>query len=915
MTQENNYYKMSIDETLKALNSGINGLTEEEVKSRYEKFGANELKEKEKEPAWKLLLSQFNNLLIYILILSAIISLLLGKTVEPIAIIVIVILAGITGFVQEYQAGKAIESLRKMASPNAKVRRNGKIIEIPAKELVPGDIILLSAGDKVPADARLINANLLRVEEAALTGESVPVSKHIPPISGDNIPLGDRKNMLYMGTAIVQGRAEAVVVYTGMQTEFGKIATLLNETTTERTPLQKNLDKLGKQLGIFSIVLATLVSVLDFLRGSPLAEVFVWGVALAVAIIPEALPAVVTITLALGVKRMVKRRALIRKLPAVETLGSTNIICSDKTGTLTQDEMTIKKVYVYDRLLDVTGSGYAPEGKMLENGVEINPQKDKQISEAIINGLLCNDASLSFVENEWQIVGDPTEGSIIVLAKKLGFEPDTIKSMHPRVSEIPFSSETKKMTTVNQFGDKKIAISKGAPEIILAQCDYYYDGEEKKQLTEEVRNRILQVYREMAENALRAIAVAKKEIINEGDEEETQQIFLGIFGMIDPPREEVKDAIKLCETAGIKPIMITGDHKITAVAIAKELGIMKNGIAIAGPELENMKDGELEKVIDNVEVFARISPAHKQKIVDALIKKGNIVAMTGDGVNDAPSLKRADIGVAMGITGTEVSKEAADMILTDDNFASIVAAVEEGRSIFENIRKYLVYLLSGNMGTVFGLVAALLAGFAAPLTAVQILFINFVMDGILAITLGVEPPEKGIMQRKPRPKTEGILNKASVAYIAFLGVWIGVICLVAYMSYIYIYVNLAFFQNIFSLVGLHPVNVEIVNPEAYAMTMFFATLIFARIFNVFATRSLNESFIRYGIKKNNTLLVGVGVTILLSVLTINWQPMNKVFSTVPLTIQDWAIAVILGFSVLLIAEIFKFAHNKLQGKN
>ncbi len=489
---------------------------------------------------------------------------------------------------------------------------------------------MLSAGDKAPADARIINANLLRVEEAALTGESVPVSKHSNPISGDNIPLGDRKNMLYMGTAIVQGRAEAVVVYTGMQTEFGKIATLLDETQTERTPLQKNLDKLGKQLGIFSIVLATLVSVLDFLRGSPLAEVFVWGVALAVAIIPEALPAVVTITLALGVKRMVKRRALIRKLPAVETLGSTNIICSDKTGTLTQDEMTIKKVYVFDRLLDITGSGYAPEGKILENGVEINPHQDKQISEAVLCGVLCNDANLTLVENEWQIVGDPTEGSIIVLAKKLGFDPENVKSLHKRVGEIPFSSETKKMTTVNQFDGKMIAISKGAPEIILAQCDFYFDGEAEKPLTREIRDRILQVYQEMAENALRAIAVAKKALDDKEDEQEKSQTFLGIFGMIDPPREEVKDAIKLCETAGIKPIMITGDHKITAVAIAKELGIMKNGIAIAGPELEAMKDGELEKVIDNVEVFARISPAHKQKIVDALIKKGNIVAMTGD---------------------------------------------------------------------------------------------------------------------------------------------------------------------------------------------------------------------------------------------------------------------------------------------
>jgi len=911
MIQEQNYYKLTIEETFEKLATSSNGLSDQEVEKRIKIHGYNEIKEKEKEPAWKLLLSQFNNLLIYILIASAVISLFLGKTIEPIAIIVIVVLAGITGFIQEYQANKAIESLRKMASPHAKVRRSGKIYEILAKELVPGDIILLAAGDKVPADARILSAHLLRVDEAALTGESVPVSKHSNAISGDNIPLGDRKNMLYMGTAVVQGRAEAVITSTGMQTEFGKIASLLDATESEKTPLQRNLDKLGKQLGIFSIILAVVVSAFDLLRGTPLAEVFVWGVALAVAIIPEALPAVVTITLALGVKRMARRKALIRKLPAVETLGATNIICSDKTGTLTQDEMTIKKIYVLDKLIDVSGVGYNPDGKFSENGKDINPIEDAQLKETILAGVLCNDAQLVFKDEEWQIIGDPTEGSIIVVAKKANFNVDDYIKQHPRLGEIPFSSETKKMTTINDFEGNKVAISKGAPEVILSQCEFYFDGENCEHLTDDERNKILAVYKQMAENALRAIAVAKKELVSDDDNPEEKQIFLGIFGMIDPPREEVKAAIKTCETAGIKPIMITGDHKVTAVAIAKELGIMKNGIALAGSELEALKDEEFEKIVDNVEVFARISPAHKQKIVDALIKKGNIVAMTGDGVNDAPSLKRADIGVAMGITGTEVSKEASDMILTDDNFASIVAAVEEGRSIFENIRKYLVYLLSGNMGTVFGLIVALIFGFATPLTAVHILFINFVMDGILAITLGVEPPEKNIMMQKPRPRNEGILNKKSIAYILTLGLWIGFICFGVYVTYFYAYSNLALFQNITKYIGLNP-SAQTVNPEAYAMTMFYVTLIMARIFNVFSTRSLSSSFFTYGFARNNTLLLGVLVTIILSVLTVSWQPMNKVFSTIPLTLQDWLNAVLLGFSVLLISEVFKFIWRKFS---
>lgn len=882
------FYRLSIDDVLGKLNSSNNGLSNDEAAKRLNEYGPNELQEKAKEPAWKLLVSQFNNLLIYILMLSALISILLGKTVEPIAIIIIVVLAGITGFIQEFQAGKAIDSLRKMASPTARVLRNGKEYEIPSAELVPGDILLVNAGDKIPTDARIINASMLRVDEAALTGESLPVHKTPELIEGDNIPLGDRKNSLYMGTSVVLGRAVAVVTNTGMQTEFGKIANMLNETETRKTPLQMSLDKLGKQLGIFSLVLASIVSFFDFLRGSPIYEVFIWGVALAVAIIPEALPAVVTITLALGVKRMVRRKALIRKLPAVETLGATNIICSDKTGTLTQDEMTIKKIYCSGEMFDVSGTGYQPKGQISSNGNAIDVNANKDIMQILIAGSLCNDSTLSQIDGEWHILGDPTEGAIVVAAEKANIKVADLKKQHTRVDEVPFSSETKKMTTVNKFDNKLISFSKGAPEIVLASCKYYYKSGEKLELTEQIREEYLEVYKHFAENALRVLGISQKEMSGESDNPESEMTYLGMVAMIDPPREEVKPAIATCETAGIKPIMITGDHKVTAIAIARELGILKNGKAISGPELENMSDEELDAIINDVEVFARISPAHKMKIVDTLIKKGNVVAMTGDGVNDAPSLKRADIGVAMGITGTDVSKEASDMILTDDNFASIVAAVEEGRSIFENIRKYLVYLLSGNMGTVLGLVAALLMGFAAPLTAVHILFINFVMDGILAITLGVEPPEKGIMNKKPRPLNEGILNKESIIYISSIGLWIGFVCMAMFIAY----------------AGAVP-DEAATKAEPYSMSIFYTVLIMARIFNALSTRSISDSFLSYGIKGNMPMMIGIVVSVLLSVATVNLPFMNKIFSTVPLSLNDWLYITLAGASVLIYSEIHK----------
>jgi Ca2+-transporting ATPase len=755
-----------------------NGLSGVESANRLALIGANELIEEQKVSPLKLLLEQFTSLLIIILIAAAVISAIIGEPVEAIAIIIIVILAGVLGFVQEYQAGKAIESLKKMAAPNATALRDNTETIVPTRDLVPGDIVLLKTGDRIPADARLLEVSNLKIDEASLTGESESVEKISAPLHAGETTIGDRKNMVYMGTSISYGRGRAVVVATGMKTEFGKIAALLQSTESRKTPLQNDLDKLGKILGIFSIVLAGVISLFGVFRGYSVVEMFVWGVALAVAVIPEALPAVVTISLALGVRRMVKRRALIRKLPAVETLGATTIICSDKTGTLTQDEMTVRKIFVNGKMYDVEGAGYAPVGEFFLDGKPVKPQEDRDLSNLLYAGVLCSDTVLRPTDGGWDIIGDPTEGGIIVAAAKAGINQYDIVLLSPRVNEIPFSSERKRMTTIHRLNHGMHSFSKGGPEIILASCSSVYRNGKAEPLDEAERATILKNAYSMGESALRVLALSDKPF-REGsavDESvEKDMVFLGLVGMIDPPRPEVKEAIKVCEKAGIKPVMITGDHKITAVAVARELGILKNGGVITGIELEHISDEALEKTVESIEVFARISPEHKMRIVTAFMNRGHVVAMTGDGVNDAPSLKKADIGVAMGITGTDVSKEAADMILTDDNFASIVSAVEEGRSIFENIRKYLIFLLSGNMATVFAMIIALIGGLPLPLDAVQILFINFIMDGVIAIALGVEPPEPGNMLKKPRNVKEGILTVRAMMIIAAIGVMIALV--------------------------------------------------------------------------------------------------------------------------------------------
>lgn len=893
------FYNLTVEESLNKLESTLSGLTENESKQRIEKYGLNELEEVKKESALMLLINQFTSLLIVILIIAAIISAFTGHGLESISIIVIVILAGVLGFVQEFRAGKALESLRKMASPNAVVIRNGREDHIPAKELVPGDIIKIKMGDRVPADARLIEASNLRLEEAAFTGESLPAEKITSPIPGENHQLGDQHNMVFSGTSVAFGRGTAIVTATGMQSEFGKIAGMLQSTESEKTPLQINLDSLGKKLGIFAIGLAVVMVAIGYLNDPDIMKLFVWGVALAVAVIPEALPAVVTISLALGVRRMVKRRALIRKLPAVETLGAINIICSDKTGTLTQDEMTIKKIFSGNEIFEVGGSGYAPVGDITLNNTKVTTSDDfSSLNLMLYAGSLCNDTSLRIEEDKsWGIVGDPTEAAILVAADKFGIDTVKINAASQRVFEIPFSSETKKMTTVNKFEGKFYSFCKGAPEMVLNSCIGYYENGNVVAIDESKRKKIFQVYDEFASSALRVLAIAFK--VNESDkfDDQVQEglAFLGLVGMIDPPRMEVKDAIAICENAGIKPIMITGDHKVTAVAIAKELGIMRTGDALTGQEIESLSQAEFEDKVNSTEVYARISPAHKLRIVDALMKKGNIVAMTGDGVNDAPALKKANIGVAMGITGTDVSKEAADMILTDDNFTSIVSAVEEGRSIFENIKKYLIYLLSGNLGTVFAILITMLFAYPIPLTAVQILFKNFIMDGLIAIALGVEPPEPGIMNNKPRNIKEGLLNKFSLWMIAGSGIWVTI---VTFGVYVFAYhTRLA-------------EGIDIKTVEAESITVFFLCLIFIRLLNGFNFRSLHKSIFQVPFFSNKALLYNIGIALALTLLIFSNSATMEAFQVVPLTTMEILLIVGAASSSLVFTEIWKWIVNK-----
>tara|TARA_B100000315_G_scaffold246578_1_gene274031 strand:+ start:885 stop:3611 length:2727 start_codon:yes stop_codon:yes gene_type:complete len=890
LTEPKIWHALSGRDALETLEVSADGLTEKESRSRLARFGPNELQEKDGTSAWKLFLEQFKSFLIIILLVAVALSAVLGEVVDAGVILLIVVFATLLGFIQEYRADKSLEALRRMTAPTATVLRGGLEQEIPARELVPGDIILITTGDRVPGDARLLEAMNLKTDEAPLTGESVAAEKTTDPLS-EMAVIGDRRNMVYSGTTAVYGRGRAVVTSTGMNTEFGQIAGMLQEVEERATPLQMNLDRLGKYLGLGAVALVIPIATLGVIRGHPVVEMFVWGVSLAVAVVPEALPAVVTIGLAVGVQMMAKRNALVRKLTAVETLGSTTVICSDKTGTLTQDQMTVRKVFINGRLIDVTGGGYEPVGQFFYGNSAVDTD-DVHLQKLSRSAALCNDSRLMEVDGTWQIKGDPTEGAMVVLAAKGGLLQEKLRQESPRLAEIPFSSERKRMTTIHASHEGTIAFGKGAPEVILDSCSRHYVEGKEVDLRQEDRDTILEMNRDMATRALRVLGLAYKAAPSDStptEEIEQEMVFIGLVGMFDPPRKEAKEAIQVCDRAGIRSVMITGDHMLTATAVAAELDLTKGGLTLTGVEMDKLNQEELEDKVDRVKVYARVSPAHKLRVVEALQQKKHVVAMTGDGVNDAPALKKADIGVAMGITGTDVSKEAAHMVLTDDNFASIVAAVAEGRGVFSNIQKFLVYLLSCNVGEVTLMAVAILAGpllglpyGALPLIAVQILYVNLATDGLPAIALSLEGKERDVMERPPRRRGEGFFNRFALGYIGGLGLWTGVVALVALM--------IAFHWGK-SL------------PHAQGFT--FVTLILVQFFNAFNCRSLRHSVFKLGLFTNRWLLVTVAWEVVVLCFVIYVPFLQNVFHTYALSPRDWIVSILLASSVFIMVEIAK----------
>lgn len=875
------WHTLSGETVLARLQSRATGLTQAEAVQRLAEHGPNELEAAHRISPWAILLEQLKNVLIVILLVAIVLSAFLGHSLEAVAIAVIVLFAVLLGFGQEYRAERAIEALRQMAAPTATALRDEAEVEIPARNLVPGDVILLRAGDKVPADARLLVAINLQIDEAALTGESMPVEKQALALTDSDLAVGDRKNMLYAGTAATYGRGRAVVVATGIRTEFGQIAQMLQTVETGKTPLQENLDKVGHALARAALIVVAIIVGLGLARGQPFIEMLIFGIALAVAVVPEALPAVVTISLAIGVQRLVKRHALMRRLAAVETLGSTSVICSDKTGTLTKDEMTARQFFIAGDVIDVSGAGYEPRGEFARRGQRIEPPASlKQLLRAAV---LASDAHVTPNPSagRWEVKGDPTEGALVVAAAKAGLDKVDLDAQFPRLHEIPFTSETKRMTTLHAEPVGVMAYAKGAPEIILNLCAFHWTGAGIAPLDAAGQALILAAAGQMAGEALRVLAVASKSgaILETAEQDMT---FLGLIGMIDPPRPEAKPAIQVCEEAGIKPVMITGDHPVTAQAVARELTLLRSGRVITGAELEAMSEAEFEREVENIEVYARVSPAHKLRVVTAWQRKGHIVAMTGDGVNDAPALKKADIGIAMGLTGTDVTKEAAAMALTDDNFASIVAAVDEGRGIFGNIKKYLMYLLSSNIGEIVLMAGAVLLGLPLPLTAVQILYVNLATDGLPALALAVDPPEADLMRRKPRNPRLGIFTRPVVTLMVAGGLWSAL-------------VNL----------GLFTWALNSGRSLIEAMTMTFVSLVLIQFFKAYNFRSDRHSVLNRPFA-NKWLNLAIAWELGLLALIVYAPFLHEPFSTYSLPFIDWAIVLALAFTVLPVLEGLKW---------
>lgn len=869
------FHTKSIDQVLNELNTNAEtGLSLEEVYTRKEKYGLNQLQAKKKKTFLQLFLEQVKDVLIYILIFAAVISLIVGEYSDAVIIGLVIVLNAVIGIIQESKAEKSLEALQKLSAPKALVKRKNEIIEIDSTEIVPGDIVILDAGRYIPCDIRLIETANFQTGESSLTGESLPVEKNAKLVlENEDTPLGDRKNMVYSSTLVTSGRAIGIAVGTGMNTEIGKIAKMLKEDKKELSPLQKRLEHLGKVLGFVALSICLLIFIIGLLQGRELMELFMTAISLAVAAIPEGLPAIVTIVLAIGVQRMIKENAIVRKLPAVETLGSVNVICSDKTGTLTQNKMTVVKYYTNNTIyeIDQLDKGNHTQNLLIENLV------------------LCNDSAVSTSGS----TGDPTEIALIDMGINVNIKKEELSAIHRRVNELPFDSDRKLMSTVNKYDDKYYVMTKGAVDNLLKICSKAIVNGEITKMTSAIKEQILAGASSMSNNALRVISSAYKEISDYKDENlESDLIFIGFVGMIDPPRLEVKDSIALCKNAGIDTVMITGDHKDTAFAIAKTLGITENKYeAISGSELDKLSQEELNASIENIKVFARVSPEHKVKIVKALKSNGNTVSMTGDGVNDAPSLKAADIGVAMGITGTDVAKGASDLILTDDNFSTIVSAIEEGRNIYNNIKKSIIFLLSCNLGELIAIFIAILVGWATPLRPIHILWINLVTDSFPALALGVDPKDKSVMNDKPRDAKESIFA-GEIFNVSVNGILIAFLTLAAFWF------------------GMKKYPGSLI----HAQTMAFLVMSISELIHSLDLRHNQKSIFKVGLFSNKYLIYAILVGVILQMLILLTPTLNTLFKITPISINDWGIVLSLSIVPLVFNELLKLVKRIIENK-
>ena len=872
------WYKLPIEEIEKRLHVfHKKGLTEKQVEERQRRYGLNQIVVSERKSMWLIFISQFQDFLVIILLAATLIAGMLGEYVDALAIMLIVILNGIIGFFQEQRAEKSLEKLKQLSAPHIRVLRNGEWLTIPAEQAVVGDVVRIKTGDRVPADLRIIEANSLQTEESMLTGESIPVEKHADAINSDNLSLQDQVNIAFKSTLVTKGNGLGIVIHTGMNTEIGKIATLMDETKHVPTPLELKLKELGKIL-IFVVFLLTALTVLiGVYHGQLLYDMFLAGVSLAVAVIPEGLPAIVTVVLSLGVQRMIKRKAIVRKLSAIETLGSTSVICTDKTGTITENKMTVKEIYVTRKPITVTGEGYTTSGEFIDRLTERAITRNPLLHEMLLYGSLCNSAELRRKKGKLVVDGDPTDGALLIAARKFGITYQE-ENNYRKIVELPFDSTRKRMSMVieNESKDRYLIV-KGAPDIILPRCRYERNADGRN--TTIHKERVTKTMEEMAEKALRIIAISVKKLppYERVDEKnlahlENDLTFIGLFGLQDPPRKNVRKAIAECKEAGIKTVMITGDHKKTAIAIANEVGLYENDdLVLEGYDLNKLSVKELAKVIEKVSVFARVTPEHKLKIVKAFQQNGHIVAMTGDGVNDAPAIKASNIGISMGISGTDVTKEASSLILLDDNFHTIKEAIREGRNIYENIRKFIRYLLASNVGEIFVMLVAMLLALPLPLVPVQILWVNLITDGLPAMALGLDPPETNVMKQKPRNPKEGIFSRGLGYKIITRGLFIGLVSLIAFM------------------VVLHN------NPDDlnYARSVAFTTLVMAQLIHVFDCRSERGLFSRNPFS-NLYLLLAVISSFLLLLVVIYAAPLQPIFYTVPLQLFDWIFILILS---------------------